>query len=118
MPISFTTFAAVGATVMTLATATAATAQTHDIIIFDEAFFPAVIYVKAGDELSFVNNANAARTVSGGDGSWTSGTLQNGESYRHTVEAGAQVTFIGASEGDNPVSYSGEVSFDPAPLSN
>ena len=88
MPISFTKFAAVGATVMTLATANAATAQTHDIIIFDEAFFPAVIYVKAGDELSFVNNANAARTVSGGDGSWTSGTLQNGESYRHTVEAG------------------------------
>ncbi|MCF7748572.1 hypothetical protein GLP43_13490 [Sulfitobacter sp. M39] len=117
MPISLTKLISAGATAVTLAAATAATAQTHDVVIFDDAFFPAVIYVDAGDELRFLNNASAARNVSAGDGSWSSGTLETGSSFSQMVEANSQVTFIGTSLGENPKSYSGEISFDPAPLS-
>lgn len=46
----------------------------------EHAFNPVRARIKAGDYMTFMNNGNISHTITGNDGSWTTGTLKSAES--------------------------------------
>jgi plastocyanin len=107
--------------------ATAANAENHRILIMDEAYFPAVIYVQAGDVLMFENTSDQTHTIVGEDDAWTSGPIATDSSFVKPVSDDMPLTFTRKTEGDDDdddheggsdAVFAGTLSFDAPPLSN
>ncbi len=99
-----------------------ALAQTQNVMILDEAFFPDVIYVAPGDVLNFTNSSARTRTVKASDGTWKSEALSPGSSYTYVVDSASPLGFTGTGESTQLLSlgyvtYEGTISFDEPPLS-
>jgi plastocyanin len=116
MPISFRKAAAAFAAFTLATTGTAVLAQTHDVMILDQAFFPAVIYVEAGDTITFTNSSDGSRTVKAADDSWQSETLSKGSSFSYVIDPSSPLRFT-SSAGQGGDAYEGAISFDEPPLS-
>ncbi|WP_295509193.1 cupredoxin domain-containing protein [uncultured Sulfitobacter sp.] len=101
-----------------------ALAQTQNVMILDQAFFPAVIYVVPGDVLNFTNSSDHARTVKATDGTWESEALSPGSSFTYVVDTASPLAFsstgeaapVEGEEPTGPVTYEGTISFDEPPL--
>lgn len=96
---------------------TSAFAEIHEVMILDEAFFPAELYVKPGDQLHFVNNASGSRTVMGPEETWTSNALSVGATYTYDVSTASPLAFQSMSGGSGGEAYEGTITFDDPPLS-
>lgn len=59
--------------------------QTAGVEVVDDAFQPATITVDAGSEVNWTSTGQNPHTVTADDGSFGSGTLQNGESFSTTL---------------------------------
>ncbi|WP_341234018.1 hypothetical protein [uncultured Sulfitobacter sp.] len=115
MPISFRKAAAAFAAFTLATSGTAVLAQTHDVMILDQAFFPAVTYVDAGDTINFTNNSEGSRTVKAADESWQSEALSTGSTFSFVIDAASPLVFT-SSTGNG--AFEGTISFDEPPLSN
>ncbi|SFS66442.1 hypothetical protein SAMN04488040_1372 [Sulfitobacter marinus] len=116
MPTTFHKAAATFATVTLATSGSAVLAQTHDVMVLDQAFFPAVIYVDAGDTITFTNSSESSRTITAADKSWESEALSQGSSFSYVVDRSSSLVFTSsAGQGDGP--YEGTISFDEPPLS-
>lgn len=120
MPILFHKGALAFVALTTAISANSASAQIHDVMILDEAFFPAIVYVEPGDELVFFNDSDAEHTVKGGDDAWSSEIVAVGSTYTYTVNADSPLTFHSVFKDayhDSATAFGGTISFDQAPLS-
>lgn len=117
MPISFHMAAAAFAAFTLATSGTAVLAQTHDVMILDQAFFPAVIYVETGDTINFTNSADGSRIVKAPDESWTSEPLSTGSTFSYVVDSASPLVFA-SSTGHGGDGYEGTISFDEPPLGN
>ncbi|AXI45427.1 hypothetical protein C1J03_04880 [Sulfitobacter sp. SK012] len=88
-----------------------ASAETHNVLILEYAYFPAVTYVQPGDTLIFTNDSGIAHTVVAKDASWTTGEISQGSEKAVVVESSMQSTFLNADE-ETEVAEGGEIS-DP-----
>lgn len=61
-------------------------AATHSIDISGFAFSPSSITIAPGDSVTWTNHDGVTHTVTGGNGSWGSGSLTNGATYTHTFD--------------------------------
>lgn len=113
MPISFRKGALAFVIFATASSATSALAETYQILILDEAFFPDISYVTEGDKLEFINQSSSTRAVVGQDQAWQSGNLEADHSYTYVIGAGSPLIFT-SSVGET--SFDGAISFDMAPL--
>ena len=115
---SFHTRAAAIAALITAGAAGAALAETQEVMIFEEAFFPNVIYVEPGDEVKFLNLSGASRKVKALDESWESALVSTDASWSYTV---AESSFLGfqafASDDTTSEDYVGTLTFEAPPLS-
>jgi plastocyanin len=66
---------------------TARRAQTSGVDVVDDAFDPRQITVDAGAEVTWSNSGQNPHTVTADDGSFGSGTLQNGDTFSTTLQA-------------------------------
>lgn len=106
--------------------ATAAQAEHHRILIMDETYFPAVIYVQPGDVLTFENTSEVTHTIVGENDAWTSGPIATDSNFTQVVDSEMPLTFTRKSEGEEPVeggeggeaTFVGTLSFEDPPLSN
>ena len=64
------------------------TATEHVVEIRDFVFVPAVLRVRPGDRITWINRDIAPHTVTAADESWDSGEMVQGAGYTHTVKAG------------------------------
>lgn len=120
MPIPFHKGVMALVAVTTAISAGSAMAETQEVLILDEVFFPAVIYVQAGDELLFINESDRERTITGKDDVWTSGPLQLGGTYTYAVDASSPLTFTSLfknADDGSAVTFEGQLTFDAPPLS-
>ena len=80
--------------------APAALAEVHDIIIFDDNYYPTTFYVNTGDELDFTNAGLDAHEVVGADEAWTSGPIGADGSLSSKVSPDMPQTFRRATGGE------------------
>ena len=59
----------------------------HEVSIRDFAFEPGNLTVKPGDQIRFTNHDLAPHTATASDGSWDTGTLEQGQSATLMVTA-------------------------------
>ncbi|WP_299375811.1 hypothetical protein [uncultured Tateyamaria sp.] len=106
------------ATVATLASATAAQAAEHTILILPDAYFPAVTYVNDGDTVRFNNQSGAQHTIIAKNNSWELGPITNGATVSLQFNKGDQNEFYNKNAKDSEGNYVvvGTVSFATAPL--
>ena len=106
------------ATVATLASATAAQAAEHTILILPDAYFPAVTYVNDGDTVRFSNQSGSQHTIIAKNNSWELGPITNGATVSLQFNKGVQNTFYNKDSKDSDGNYlvTGTVSFSAAPL--
>jgi plastocyanin len=57
-----------------------------DISIKDRAYSPTTLRVKKGESVTWKNNDNVDHTVNAEDGSFASGTIKSGKTYKHTFK--------------------------------
>ncbi len=120
MPISFHKGALALAAFTTAISASSAMAETQQVMILDEVFFPAIVYVQPGEQLMFTNDSDRERTVRGADESWTSGPLPFGASFTYTVDTNSPLVFkslFKTADEESSVSFEGTISFNAPPLS-
>ena len=84
---------AVALAAVTTLLATAVEAETYDILILDEGYFPDITYVAAGDTLVFYNESVIPHTVVAKNSSWATPELAPGQSISLEVTQGMQNTF-------------------------
>jgi len=107
------------ATVATMAAATTATAEQHEIIILQDAYFPQVTYLDSGDTVRFINLSGATHNIIAKNGSWEIGPIASEGEYVMTMTQGTQNTFYNkdaTSEEDGSFLIEGRMSFSEAPL--
>ncbi len=90
---------------------TAASAESHTVLVLGDAFFPEISYVSDGDVITFVNLSGETQTVAGKDDQWTSTSLDHDEEYELTVWHGMNNEYF-----DNSDDTRGVISFAAAPL--
>lgn len=66
----------------------------HDISIRDFEFVPDNLAVNPGDRIRFTNHDLAPHTATGTDGTWDTGTLEQGESRVLTVTSGWSSEYV------------------------
>ena len=66
---------------------------TYLVHIKDDAFNPPSVTVKAGDDVTFVNDDDDAHTATADDGSWDSEGLNQGQKWSHTFAKAGKVTY-------------------------
>ena len=94
--------------------ASVASAEEHTILVLQNAFFPDVIYVKAGDSVRFVNEQAGSPSIISKDEEWEIGPLGAEGSNLLPVSGGMETVFYVADE-TGVSSVSGALSFEPAP---
>ncbi len=100
----------VAATALTFS-AGASSAEQYRIMVMDQAFFPEVSYIAAGDVLIFVNMSGQTRDITASDESWVVPALADGLEASLIVTAGMADEFsTGGAEG----SVLGKLSFGSA----
>ncbi len=85
-----------GASTATTTSAGAPAAQAsapNGISIANFAFGPSTLTVKAGDEVTFTNNDSVTHTSTGADGTWDSGPIAPGQSYKVTLTTPGSYSF-------------------------
>lgn len=94
--------------------ASAAQAETHEILVMEIAYFPEITYVQQGDTIVFKNDSTVTHTVRSSDGSWVLASIP------YAGEATIQVTnnmvtdFGGSAW--NSRNIAGSISFSAPPL--
>lgn len=58
--------------------------STNTVTMSNMAFSPSRLTVKAGTTVTWVNESSVSHTVTANDGSFSSGTLRQGENFKHT----------------------------------
>ena len=101
----------------------AAQAQTHSVLIMDGSYFPSIIYAQSGDNVVFTNLSSDTHTVSGPEGTWTSGPIAIEGSFQLDLTEATPLAFGGtgrtdpdAEGGSAEIEMAGEISYEPAPL--
>jgi plastocyanin len=90
--------------------------NSQTILILDEAFFPAVSYVRLGDKLTFINQSDDTRIVEGANNAWTSGGLATGGTFVYVVDEKTPLEFTSIFGNEAGLVYQGTLSFDEPPL--
>jgi len=90
-----------------------ASAEEHSVIIFELAYFPAVIYVQPGDTIIFTNESGGEHIVTGNNEAWTTGPISSGTEAILVIEPDMQSTFGG--EAANAEYIEGNLNFNPPP---
>jgi YVTN family beta-propeller protein len=75
------------------APAAAQASAPNGISIANFAFGPSTLTVKAGDEVTFTNNDSVTHTSTSADGTWDSGPLAPGKSYKVTLSTPGTYSF-------------------------
>jgi plastocyanin len=57
-----------------------------DVSIKNRAYTPATLRIKKGESVTWKNNDNIDHTVDSEDGSFSSGTIKSGKTYKHTFK--------------------------------
>jgi len=106
------------ATIATLASATAAHAAEHTILILPDAYFPAVTYVDPGDTIRFHNISGGEHNIIAKNNAWEIGPISHGGEHYMVMQQGVQNTFFDkdATDGDGAFLTQGNISFSDAPL--
>ena len=115
---SFQTRAVAIAALIIAGAAGTAVAETQEVMIFDEAFFPNVIYVEPGDEVKFLNLSEGSRKVEALDESWESALIAADSSWTYDVTEDSFLSFQAFSSDDTTSEgYVGALTFEAPPLS-
>ncbi len=61
--------------------------------IRDDSFIPASITVRAGDQVTFINDDDDAHTATADDNAWDSEGLSQGQSWSHRFTKAGKVTY-------------------------
>ncbi|HUQ97533.1 MAG TPA: cupredoxin family copper-binding protein [Chitinophagaceae bacterium] len=69
------------------------TKDSNTVTIADFKFSPLSLTVKPGTTVTWTNNDSAPHTVTADDGSFTSATLNKGNTYAHTFSAAGTVAY-------------------------
>jgi len=88
-----TTTTSESASTTTSESATTSTTVVDQVTIINLAFDPASITVNAGDTVTWVNEDTTAHTIVADDGSFDSGSVAPGESFRFTFAAAGTVPY-------------------------
>ncbi|MEP6020885.1 MAG: hypothetical protein ABJ251_20605 [Paracoccaceae bacterium] len=98
--------------------ASVASAEEHTILVLQDAFFPEVTYVKAGDRVRFVNQQSGSTNIIAKDEDWEVGPLGADGENLLTVSGSMETVFYDAGQKSEDGSYSlkGTLSFEPAPI--
>lgn len=83
------------------ASAIAAQAEEHVVIILEESFFPRKTVVEQGDMVRFVNESGHPSTIRHKAGKWITRPISDGEELLVTITPGMSGAFY--SEADNSV---------------
>lgn len=67
--------------------------STHAVSIDNMAFSPASVQVTVGDTVEWTNNDERDHNVTSKDGSFKSGNLSNGASYRYTFNKAGKFSY-------------------------
>lgn len=73
---------------------TMSAAETHIVEINGFSFSPSVLDVAVGDTVTWINNDVVPHTATAGDGSWDSGSLDQGEEWSLVVENAGSADYI------------------------
>jgi plastocyanin len=76
------------------AAAAPATAQAPRVAIKDSAFAPATIKLHVGQTVTFRNDDEIAHTVTATDGTFDSGTLQQGAKFSFTAKKAGKIGYV------------------------
>lgn len=109
-----TTFKAVSLSAGLAMLATTAQADWHHVDIYDGAYLPAILYINPGDGIVFNNRTDAAHTVAGPEGTWTTGAIQPGERALLEMPRSGDFSFSGVATDGTAVE--GLYTFDPIPV--
>ncbi len=90
-----------------------ASAEDHSVIILDQAYFPAVIYVQPGDTVVFSNESGGEHTITAQNDAWTTGPIASGMAHQVLIETGMQSAFGGLAV--DAVYMEGSLDFNPPP---
>ncbi|MDF3415690.1 hypothetical protein HKX54_14550 [Sulfitobacter sp. M57] len=93
--------------------ASTAQAEEHVVLVLDGSYFPSLVYASPGDTIVFQNDSDNSQTVSGPEGSWTSGPMSPDAEYSLQLEETTPLTFSG--EGSDGEMAEGEISYASAP---
>lgn len=74
-----------GLLALALGTRARADGHVHEVRISGFAFSPALLAVRPGDQIRFINTDLTPHTATARDGSWDTGTLEQGDSTVLTV---------------------------------
>jgi plastocyanin len=94
--------------------ATSVQAEDHTVLIMDNGYFPAVIYVVQGDNIVFTNNSGADHTMSGPEETWVSEAIPNEGTFVLSITEELAPTYSGP--GLDGEVIEGSFSFDAPPL--
>ncbi|MEP5728380.1 MAG: hypothetical protein ABJL67_03290 [Sulfitobacter sp.] len=94
----------------------AAHANVHTVTIVDGGYLPVVTYAAEGDAIIFENDSEAAHTVNGAGGTWTSGSIGLQGTFMLEIEEETPLTFSGT--GVDGIEFTGEISYDEPPLAD
>jgi plastocyanin len=72
----------------------AAASQATRVAIKDSSFQPATIKLHVGDTVTFRNDDEIAHTVTAGDGTFDSGTLQQGAKFTFTAKRAGTIGYV------------------------
>ena len=91
----------------------AAHAANHTVMIVDGGYFPELIYVTPGDNITFENWSEAEHTVSGPEGTWASDPIAVDGQFMLQVDETTPLTYNGLDI--SGLEISGAISFDAPP---
>ena len=94
----------------------AAQAEQHTVLIVEGGYFPSVVYVQAGDSVTFENESGATHTIVGEEDVWTSGEINLDGSF--TVDMTEEVPLMFSGNGADGLETLGEFSYDEPPLAD
>lgn len=108
-----------GAVLATLTAATAVSAAEHEILILPDAYFPSIVYLDAGDTVTFTNLTGSEHNIVAKNDKWSIGPIADQASASMVIEENTQTTYYDAdnvSEEDGSFLVQGNLSFADAPL--
>ena len=65
----------------------------EDVSIKGRAFTPQTLKIKKGESVTWKNNDNADHTVDADDGSFSSGTIKSGKTFKYTFKKAGKYSY-------------------------